>query len=213
MENEPLVVSASDVARCRVFAEKSVGTSLDQYARRHQTNLKTIQHQIEVGKIGELAVHEWIIRQGLRVDVNAEPLAWAHLLTEPDFAIYDARHKTFAADMTFDGIPIHVKSQDRASAERFGISWTFQYGAKVGSDKEIFSPNPKGFVAFALVTPGQTTSVTLYGFPKVETLHRYDLFRDPKLAKLRGIKTVVYNDDLQRSVTDDERWAVQELWS
>jgi len=208
MAENTILVSDEDIKRCRLFAEKSVSTSIDQYARRRQTDPRTIQHQIQVGKTGELGVFNWLTRHSLHP-------------TEPDFEIYDARHKSFAADMLLEepvtyssGLvgknvyDIHVKAQDMQSAERFGISWTFQYGTKVGSDSEIFKPDPTGYIAFALVNKNQ---VTLYGFTAVRTLHEYNLFRDPKLAKLRGIKTVVYNDDFQRDVPENQRWVIKEL--
>lgn len=186
-----LVLDQEHLKTAAFFAAQSVSSSIDQYARRRQTDPRQIQHQIEIGKIGEFGVYQWLTENDLYPTI-------------PDTTIYDARHKTFAPDMMLEGMPIHVKAQDAQSAARFGMSWTFQYGAKVGSDKEIFAPDPKGYVVFALV---DRNTVNIHGAVRVATLHEQNLFRDPKLAKLRGIKTVVYYEDLER-LPGEVLWAL-----
>lgn len=204
-----IILGDTDIHAAKVFAAKSVSTHIDQYARRRQTDPRQIQHQIEIGKLGEIATSCWLKTVFAEpVSDNPSPRALFGV-SEPDFEIYDAHQKTFAPDLFlfvdgFGQIPIHVKTQDQQSAERFGESWTFQYGINVGSDKEIFAPDPQGYVAFVSV---EGNRAHIRGIPLVATLHSHDLFRDPKLAKLRGIKTVVYFEDLER-LPHDVLWAV-----
>lgn len=199
--NKYITLNPADIKVARDFAAKSVSSSLDQYARRRQTDPKQVMHQIYTGKLGEFAVCQWLSTYKLPVST-------------PDTTIYDARHKTFAPDMVIRiageaDVPLHVKAQDEQSAERFGISWTFQYSATAGSDKEIFSPNrnPNAYIAFVGISGG---NAVIFGMPLVSTLFEYDLFRDPKLAKLRGIKTVVYYDDF-KLLPQNKQWAVNDL--
>ena len=206
-------LSEPELNSARVFAAKSVSTHIDTYARRRQTDPRQIQHQIEIGKLGEIAVSKALqlfYAEPVKGLEAVEPRALVGVAA-PDFEIYDARHKSFDPDLYifvdgFGQIPIHVKSQDRQSAERFGTSWTFQYGMNVGSDKEIFSPNPNGYVAFVKI---DNKTADICGIPLISTLHKYNMFRDPKLAKLRGIKTVIYNDDLQQ-LSYDDLWALEQ---
>lgn len=186
-----IYVDAARAARCRDFATRSVGTNVDQYRRRNQTDPKVIERQIFVGKLGEVAAVEWLKRRGY------EP-------TEPDFEIYPANRKSYAADLRVVSQPIHVKSQEKSAADRFGLSWTFQYGGSTGSDREIFCAEPKGSVIFTMV---DGHAVHIYGAPLAKTLRDRDLFRDPALPRLRGIKTVVYYKDFEQ-LSSDERWSL-----
>jgi hypothetical protein len=192
LENHNIVyVDAAPAARCRDFATRSVGTNVDQYKRRNQTDPRVIERQIFVGKLGEFAAVEWLKRRGY------EP-------TEADFEIYPANRKSYAADLRIVSTPIHVKSQEKSAANRFGLSWTFQYGGSTGSDREIFCAEPKGSVILTMV---DGCAVHIYGAPLAKTLRERDLFRDPLLPRLRGIKTVVYYKDF-KELSSNERWSL-----
>lgn len=179
------------IARADTFANDVLPTNLGAYKGRNQTDPATIFEQIKLGKIAEQAVYYTLKERGL-------------YLTEPDFSIYKGRRKSYAPDITINAdIPLHVKAMSDIQAARFGLSWTFQYGGN-SQDSEIFTPPYTGYVAFCEVK-GLERKVIIHGIPLVSCLHMNKMWRDPKIARLKGIKTVIYAEDLFR-LDDSERW-------
>lgn len=154
--------------KCREFAEKCVITNIDAYKRRNQSNPDKIIEQIITGKLGEFAV--------------AEILGFG----EPDLQIYEAKNKSYAADLVGEGKDIHVKAQTRDSAGKYGTSWSFSTW-----DSLITKPKPIDFIGLCVVDGPE---VDFYGLFQMDTVKQ--LLREPVLYQLRASKRVLYWEDL-----------------
>lgn len=100
--------------KCIKFAQDSVMSSADQYARRNQNDVEKIKKDIRVGKIGEFLVHEHFVKQ-------------YPTLKLPDTQIYEVKDKSWDTDLKDDnGLKIAVKSQNidsnLAFRRKLGIS-------------------------------------------------------------------------------------------
>ncbi len=164
------------------FANEVVSTVTGYYKNRGQSNIDNIKNQTFIGKIGEFGARSWLLSQGYQcTDIN----------------LTVTYNKTFDADLILNkNIKCHVKSQDSESANRFGISWTFQFSGQGGGhrDKEIFDKyDIEDRVVFCLVkSPVVYICAQVYVFQ----LHEMNLFGLPKKESLRGIKKVVYYDSI-----------------
>jgi hypothetical protein len=172
---------------CSEFARNVLPTNLTCYAGRAQGDPRVIERQIQVGKRGEFAVYQALTARGIHV-------------SPPDLQVYkSSRRKSFAPDLTIISTltPVHVKTQDFESAAKYGLSWSFQ-----PSDPEIFGATANGFVAFCV---NANDTVKIVAIVNVQTLHQLNLWRDPKLARLKGLKAVIYFDDL-KALAQDLLW-------
>jgi len=169
--------------QCVKFMESS---GYSEYAHRNQDNLRIIQDQILVGKMGELIAYFLL-----------KPY-WENL-TYPDFKIYTAKQKSWAADMKNGDIDIHIKTQDTESARRFGDSWTFNLGNidKPGGKDAIYKDDARGYVAFVTVDKKNRSGV-LRAIVPILALKKHNLFQMPKSNKLWKTKEVVYVDLMVR---------------
>ncbi len=174
---------------CKEFADNSVGTSAGYYNNRNQSNPFVIKNQIYTGKIGEFAAHLYL-------------KDFLPNITAPDCNIYTSKNKSFDTDLKSEDMRFHIKSQSKKSATQYGSSWTFQNGSKkTGAkghiDTEVFgSDTTFQFVCFVQVDDSSSIANVLAIVP-LEVLHQNKLFKDPVLEKLKGIKQVVYYDDLK----------------
>lgn len=173
---------------CNKFAEKSVDSSVDHYEKRNQSNKANIKEQISIGKVGEFGAYFYL--QGMISNIS-----------KPDLKIYNSENKSFDYDLKSDKYNVHVKSQLMTTAYEFGLSWTFQYGNKNSGhfDSHIFNNDLNQHIILTLVHP---TFVDVLSFCNVKVLHEYNLFKDPKVDKLKGIKKVIYYDDLIKIPTE-----------
>ena len=94
------------------YAEREIGTTMDVRRGRRQTDPDLVKWQTTVGKMGEYYVWYWLLKKGL-------------LLDPPDIEVY-TKGKSYSGDLTYNGMEIHVKTQTKKSADRFGMSWMFQ---------------------------------------------------------------------------------------
>ena len=113
-----------------------------------------------------------------------------YTLNPPDIEVY-TKGKSYDADLTYNGIAIHVKTQTKKSADRFGLSWMFQLAGITGGDGVI---QKKGEVMIFSCLDMKNKKATIYGPYRSEDL--IDQYRDPKLKKLRGIKACIYHEDI-----------------
>lgn len=175
--------------KCTKFAADSVGTSIDKYAQRKQYNSSKIQKDIRVGKIGEVAVYNFLSEKYPDI-------------TYPDFNIYDKKDKSWDADLKIPNtnISVAVKSQDAESSIAYGDSWVFQFnmGKSYDCDSAIFKEEDDDhYVSFvSLNTPKKTGEIR--AIVKVSWLHKKNMFKPMKLKHLQGNKVAVYLEDLQK---------------
>jgi len=81
-----------------------------------------------------------------------------------------------------------VKTQTQEAAERFGLSWTFQWGQQ---RRDPVLLDPDAWVCFVLFA--ETLShCWVYPACQIQEL----TLADPRLARLKGEKKVVYAQDL-----------------
>lgn len=168
MSVKKIRVSEAIMYKCREFAQKCMVTNLSAYKRRNQSNPDKIIQQIVTGKVAEFAV--------------AELLGYG----EPDLQIYSARDKTYGADICGDGKDVHVKSQEKDSAARYGESWLFSIG-----DSLITKPKENDWLALCVADGPE---VEFYGLWQMSGVK--ELLREPIVHQLRHVKRVLYYEDL-----------------
>jgi len=172
--------------KCQAFAKREYQTTKDQRRRRNQTNEARIRIQVADGKMGELLAQRHL-------------QACGYACTDPDFEIYPAHKKSFDADFHVNGYPVHCKSQNAESAARYGLSWMFQKGGRGRGHYDPALQTPSDKAVFVLVNHLKRTG-TVYGPFSMGSL--IPKFRDPQLARLKGIKTCIYAEDLADVETD-----------
>ena len=167
-------------AACSNYAKKEFKSTELQRARRNQTNKSAILSQTTVGKIAEWAVTFFYSDKGYQ-------------MSAPDMKIYAAPNKSFDADLLMNGTPLHVKSQSIDSANRYGTSWTFQYGGKGTGHKDPLINRVDENVALCVVDMKQHM-VIIHGIFNFKVLRKK--LKEPKLDYLKKTKRCIYLTDL-----------------
>lgn len=89
---------------------------------------------------------------------------------------------------------IASKTQTKSSADKFGLSWTFQCGKQ---RKDTILDQPESWVCFVQCDDSNTQyNCIVYPPIQIEEIK----FGKPKLLKLRGEKLVVYAEENQRKL-------------
>jgi hypothetical protein len=167
-------IDIEDYLRCVKFAHDSIRTNLDEYSKRNQNKVHKILNDIIVGKLGEFAVYKH-----LKTTTNKP-------ITKPDLLIYTADKKSFDADLMFNDLNIHVKSQSSEQSQKYGISWSFH-----PTDTLITKPNKNDVIFFCLVDD-LSVHIMMYN----RAVFFINLYKDPIKDTLKGKKKVLYFDDL-----------------
>lgn len=177
-----ITISDEDYLRACKFSEQVLPTNINYFFERNQSSAKVAKSQIVIGKLGELAVYNWLTGLGKNC-------------TDVDFNV--TSKKSYMADLVVDDTNCHIKSQHINSAKRFGLSWTFQFSGngRGHRDHEIFDNyNKDDFVFFCLVESNKL--VDIKSVVRLGYLHKYGLFKDPIKKNLVKIKKVVYFEDI-----------------
>jgi hypothetical protein len=173
-----------DIVRCQKFAERQLETSKGAYCQRAQANQDVILRQITEGKLGEIAVARFL--RSLNYKVNA-----------PDFAIYKGRKKSYDADLTDGRFFWHVKTQSQESAKRYGTSFLFT-DSESSSDPLITNPANEDVMIFVLIDGNEAD---VLGMVRAKVALERQLYREPRLDRLKPFKSVLYLDDLKPHLT------------
>lgn len=193
MKTETIKISKNDWAKCHEFAVAQLETSINHYKKRKQGNAAKITEDIITGKLGELAAYRFLRSKGI-------------MCAAPDFNIYEARQKSFDADLNFEGKQFHCKSQSRMSAAKYGESWILQWGGKGhGHIDKLFKNRSKN--DYLVPMQVSETEVIIYGIIPVDTLFKNDLIKEPKLAWFADTKRAVYLNDI-RKLNHYFRWGL-----
>jgi len=168
-------LSADEVGRCQKFARQQLETSAGTYARRGQFNKDVIERQIVEGKIAEIAAYKFLRQK--KFDV-----------AEPDFTIYEGGRKNYGADLTDGTLFFHIKSQNKASGETYGVSWVFQK-----NDPLVTAPQASDFI---VVTTVAGNLVEVEGVLPAAVLKKEGVYKEPKTDRLKTTKTCIYLEDL-----------------
>jgi hypothetical protein len=182
-----VVVSQQWLDKCRSFADRCAESNKARYASRGQSSLEKIIKDIYVGKVGECAAYE----HKLASDLDC---------TEPDFNIYGARKKSYAADLLSSGNKLHVKTQSRESAAKYGTSWILQF--KPGdSDKLFKEQTPEDIAVLCLMV--SDVEVEILAEVRFEWLFQNNLIADPKLKWFIGVKKALYWEDIEAALKEE----------
>lgn len=157
--------------RCEIFADFSVQSSVDEYARRNQNNIEKIKLDIYRGKVAEFMIYNYLVKKGKETTI-------------PDLEIYDKYHKSFDADLVCEGRNLHVKSHFVNS--NFPVSWVFQKKDK------ITNKNTKNDYLCLVVMNKSWDSWFYIEEPKLLD------FKEPKKESLKASKVCIYEKDLTK---------------
>lgn len=174
-----VLIKPSEIEFAMEFAQNVVPTV--NYRDSNQSNLLKIQDDHFISKIGEEAVKKVFLTYGRTVK-------------GPDYMIYNGKAKSWEEDLYIDEIGLAVKTQKRTSADRYGLSWTFQSSEK-RTDPVLKSP--LAWVNFVLCNDANG-SYSCIVFPPFQVKEL--VFKKPKLKHLWGKKKVAYYEDLKPKI-------------
>ena len=169
--------------KCLAFASACMESNKHWYSKRNQTNETKIIEDIYIGKMGEVATYLYFKSLNLPC-------------TAPDFEIYEAKQKSYSADLKQEDKYVHVKSQSMASSRRYGVSWILQC-RKGDSDKLFKNCTDKDYISFCVEVEG---GIDLLGIMPIQELFKNNLFKEPKLEYFKGIKKALYWNDIKKFI-------------
>lgn len=170
-------LSPEAVERARDFARAVIDTV--NYQDSNQTKKKKIHDDHFVSKLGEEAVR--LVFETRNCVVQG-----------PDYRVYNAKQKSWTADLLINDLDVAVKTQRRSAAQRYDLSWTFQDSPK---RRDPILSVPEAWVCLVVyedLKPGFECLV--YPLRKIKQL----IFEAPRLSRLVGKKQAVYLDTLQK---------------
>jgi len=157
-------------AQCKLFADYSVETHLDEYKRRGQEDIEKIKQDIYYGKIGEMMVYNYMKQDGIK---DVSPI---------DLNIYEHKQKSYDADFRVGAHNVHVKTH--VVNNNFPASWMFQKNDPLTKDKsntEVLFLCVLGRECYAYITLIQPDVI---------------IFEEPMKVALRETKVCVYEETL-----------------
>lgn len=161
----------------RASAFAAAVTETVDYRDSNQAAKEKIRDDHFVSKLGEEAVRILFEGRGCQV-------------TGPDYGVYEAKRKSWAADLKVNEIEVAVKTQRRSAANRYGLSWTFQDSPE---RRDPILDMPEAWVCLVVFEDLKTeTECLVYPLRKIKQL----IFEAPRLAKLVGKKQAVYLETL-----------------
>jgi hypothetical protein len=173
----PQFIFIPEDARQRAFEFAKLVTETVNYRDSNQSVKEKIQDDHFVSKIGEEAVQT--LFRGREC-----------LVEGPDYGVYEARSKSWAADLKINGLDVAVKTQRRSAANRYGLSWTFQDSPE---RRDPILDMPDSWVCLVVFEDLKTSEEFLvYPLRKIKQL----IFEAPRLSKLAGKKQAVYLETL-----------------
>lgn len=173
----PQTISIPQAAHDRALVFATAVTDTVNYRDSNQLEKKKIQDDHFVSKLGEEAVR--ILFQSREC-----------LVAGPDYSVYEAKRKSWAADLKVNGLDVAVKTQRRSAANRYGLSWTFQSSP---TRRDPILDMPDAWVCLVVYEDLKTeTECMVYPLRKIKQL----IFEAPRLSKLIGKKQAVYLETL-----------------
>jgi hypothetical protein len=170
-----LKVCPAVIEACEQFALSRIGMSEALYRVRGEASKAKMVDDIVTGSVAEFAVYQYLINKGLEC-------------TKPDLSIHQNGQKSFSADLKSGNYLIHVKSQSKDSASKYGDSWLFQI-----EDKALTLPSENGYLLMCIVD-GDT--VDIKGAAWIIDILEADAVSRPKVGKYALWKKAIYLSDL-----------------
>ena len=172
---QKILIPETAYQRAMKFSEAVIETV--NYRDSNQSIKEKVRDDHFVSKLGEEAVR--ILFEGRQCQVDG-----------PDYGVYEAKRKSWAADLRVNGLEVAVKTQRRSAANRYGLSWTFQDSPE---RRDPILDMPDAWVCLVVFEDLQTENECLvYPLRKIKQL----IFEAPRLAKLVGKKQAVYLETL-----------------
>jgi hypothetical protein len=163
------------VNRANAFADAVIETV--NYRDSNQSKRQKIRDDHFVSKLGEEAVR--LVFEARNCTVEG-----------PDYEIYQAKQKSWVADLKVNALEVAVKTQRRSAANRYGLSWTFQDSPK---RHDPMLSMPEAWVCLVVYEDLKPDFECLvYPLRKVKKL----IFEAPRLSRLVGKKQAVYLETL-----------------
>ncbi|KAA0255565.1 MAG: hypothetical protein EDM79_20565 [Chloroflexi bacterium] len=176
----PQIVQIPDEARERALDFAKRVTETVNYRDSNQTVIEKVRDDHFVSKLGEEAVR--ILFEGRNCLVDG-----------PDYGVYEAKRKSWAADLRVNDLDVAVKTQRRSAANRYGLSWTFQDSPE---RRDPILDMPDAWVCLVVFEDlKEETECVVYPLRKIKQL----IFEAPRLGKLVGKKQAVYLETLQKN--------------
>ncbi|MBK6793348.1 MAG: hypothetical protein IPG80_12640 [Anaerolineales bacterium] len=161
--------------RASTFAEHVITTV--NYKDSNQSVKEKIRDDHFISKLGEEAVRILFEGRNCRVD-------------GPDYGVYEARRKSWAADLRVNDLEVAVKTQRRSAAKRYGLSWTFQDSPE---RRDPILDMPDAWVCLVVFEDlKEEKECLVYPLRKIRQL----IFEAPRLSRLVGKKQAVYLETL-----------------
>jgi hypothetical protein len=181
----PLTMGPNITKLCGKFSYQS--TTSEYSLRNPKANLSKVRKDIVIGKMAEWVTYWRFYR--LLSDIN-----------KPDMKIYDARQKSWDSDLHNEAWEFCVKSAD-VQHRTIPLSWIFQYAnpksKSGGTDLHIFKhPIPNRLVVFVQIKLEKLAG-KIEAIVPTTVLHEENLFSEPALAHLQGIKKAIYYSALE----------------
>lgn len=187
--------------KCQQFAQQSLGSSVDQYARRGQDPSKYYRMIIQLtnGKLGE------------ELDYNTF-LPYYPNLTKPDYQIYEKKDKSWEEDLIdpVANVRLAVKTKDKRDADQWGPSWIFEK-----TDRKIFGSklDNQNLDLHQYVCLNVVDNIKLQGrvlaCVNLQWLHDKKLFEKPDRDYLGTKLTVRFDSMLKVISNSDELWQLE----
>lgn len=165
------------INQCKKFAEDSVNSSQSTW----RINRERAVNDIFVGKMGEVGAFIHFCELG-------------QTPTPPDFVVYNARNKSFDADLFMGNYNIHCKTQSAESQERYGTSWILQYGTRCDP---LFKRRTNDDLFMGMTLSGNI--VTIHTIINVNNLFECGAVGLPAIKWLEETKRAVYYDKIKNT--------------
>lgn len=161
------------------FADARCGEDQSLYKKRGSFK----REDIIAGALGEVGAYLWLRENGLKVN-------------KPDFTIYEAKQKTFNADLTDGSKYFHVKCQSSASAARYGYSWLMQR-----HDPIITKPQARHYFIFCSANLN-TGEVKILAAPTIINVIDKGCIGECKVPSFRATKVAIYLDTVLENLSN-----------
>jgi len=170
-------LSPEAIDRAGTFADAVIHTV--NYQDSNQSRNQKIRDDHFVSKLGEEAVR--LVFEARKCTVDG-----------PDYEIYTGKQKSWIADLKVNALDVAVKTQRRSTANRYGLSWTFQDSPR---RRDPILLMPEAWVCFVVYEDLKTGfECIVYPLRKIKQL----IFEPPRLPHLAGKKKTVCMETLQK---------------
>ena len=188
-------ITEKDIALATEFAEQRYEKSKVHYMRRRQFNETKVKYDIMIGALGEIGAYK-MLKKDYGIGV-----------CKPDFEVYEAKNKSFDADLTDDkGRKYHCKSQSMESSSKYGRSYILQWGGKgYGHTDKLFRNTDNNDYLIPTEVDVEKKEVRIFGCYKVKKIMDEGYIKPPKVKWLEDTKRAIYLKDIE-NMPYYERW-------